>query len=723
MKITIYGKLDPRRLTSPVKSVADLRTLMETLGEPIEVYNPYGELTFDTPVYPKRNVTLIGKYAGVIMLTGNIQFILKGATLSVPTTTDTTQPHPVIIMDNFVGDLIAIDSVIGSKATFGVPAISHTETPNKLRMECQRMYLENTTVYGSYISCEHLELASKVVLTGVVHENVTQTNVSDTTSHILARSVSTHNAVLTTTSYYLGFYDQNFNFPKIAQLEICGPTVLDGLFDIQTIWLKVDRQYKKLPHILTIQVPRDTNEFPTVVLLHGVQTVKHSNISSLTFVSNATLRLVDMNNPIDCGSIVLQNAQLEYQNSRDVLKVVNLNDSSTILIDKNSSSILPVQKCNALPPLPTSVGEQDVPIEPAPEEITATADSDSNSAVDSDSKFDDKLIDDEPKKSTDSDHKDGMTRLNELIGLGAVKTQIRKMVSVARMNKERKERNLGTSEDFYYNMVFAGSPGTGKTTVANIIAQILYEEGVTKRNKLVEAATSSDSGGDPSDGKVVMPLIGTVVGKTAELTQAAIDAAAGGVLFIDEAYYLNKPEDPYVPDAINAILRNMGSPKCDVVFILAGYTKEMKAFLEESNAGMKSRVPNWIEFPDYSISELKQIAQYKFKVNHARIPDGFMSLPKFESLIGFYTRDHGNARSIKNLVQALLEARDMRCMSSNKPLEELTDEELTMVTVVDLDRVYNKAIETYKKERAHQEYLLKQAQLNEESEDDPDGIG
>lgn len=184
---------------------------------------------------------------------------------------------------------------------------------------------------------------------------------------------------------------------------------------------------------------------------------------------------------------------------------------------------------------------------------------------------------------------------NKIIGLDTVKEIIRAWKSEQEIQKKRKENGLPVDETKTMHMMFTGNPGTGKTTMARIVADILYNMNILKTNKLVEV-TRAD-------------LVGKYVGESAPQTRKKIEEALDGVLFIDEAYSLSRGgENDFGKEVIDELVKMMDENRDRLVVILAGYGDEMNNVLD-SNAGLKSRISNIIEFPDYTVDELMQIAQ------------------------------------------------------------------------------------------------------------------
>src|SRR4051795_10384765 len=183
----------------------------------------------------------------------------------------------------------------------------------------------------------------------------------------------------------------------------------------------------------------------------------------------------------------------------------------------------------------------------------------------------------------------------ELIGLKPVKTRIREIASLLLIERIRKRMNLTTDVPTLH-MSFTGNPGTGKTTVALRIASILHRLGFVRRGHVVSVTRDE--------------LVGQYIGHTAPKTKEVLKKAMGGVLFIDEAYYLYRPENErdYGQESIEILLQIMEQQREDLVVILAGYADRMETFFQ-SNPGFRSRIAHHIDFPDYSGGELLTISE------------------------------------------------------------------------------------------------------------------
>ena len=228
--------------------------------------------------------------------------------------------------------------------------------------------------------------------------------------------------------------------------------------------------------------------------------------------------------------------------------------------------------------------------------------------------------------------------INELVGLAPVKEYVFGLADNLQVQQRRAAAGLKTAS-LSMHMIFTGNPGTGKTTIARLVAKYLKAIGALKGGQLVEV-TRAD-------------LVGRYTGHTAPLTNSVIESALGGVLFIDEAYSLYRGEqDSFGLEAIDTLVKGMEDHRDELVVILAGYTKEMETFLS-ANSGLASRFPNKIEFPDYTAEELLQITHVQAKNKGYRLAESCT-----QPLLDYYARwqaadarTAGNGRLARNTLE------------------------------------------------------------------------
>lgn len=270
--------------------------------------------------------------------------------------------------------------------------------------------------------------------------------------------------------------------------------------------------------------------------------------------------------------------------------------------------------------------------------------------------------------STEDDRYDALAKLHNMIGLAQAKEQITKLIKTASVNKLRAEKGLPIPEGFSKHMVFQGNAGTGKTTVARIYGQALFERGVLKTNKFKEANAND--------------LIAEYVGQTGPKTQKVIDDALDGVLFIDEAYALIPSENnSFAREAVTTLLAGIENNRDRLVVILAGYKEDLDQLLA-SNQGLASRIPNRVTFEDYTIDELNEIAYIMFKNNQFIVNKISLStiIEKVYNQLIAHTADIGNGRFARNMVQSIITAQNSRLAEdedvSTTALQTITDQDI-----------------------------------------------
>jgi len=258
----------------------------------------------------------------------------------------------------------------------------------------------------------------------------------------------------------------------------------------------------------------------------------------------------------------------------------------------------------------------------------------------------------------------------DLVGLAPVKARIKEIAALLLVQSLRKTLGLGLdTASVGLHMSFTGSPGTGKTAVATRMADILYRLGYIRKGHLI-TVTRDD-------------LVGQYIGHTAPKTKEVLKRAMGGVLFIDEAYYLYKPDNErdYGAEAIEILLQVMENQREDLVVIFAGYKDRMDSFYE-SNPGLSSRVANHIDFPDYSPAELIQIGRMILEEQQYRMT------PDAEQLLLEYLTKRmelplfANARTVTNAIDAARMRHANRMFNSGDTV--LTKSDLVTIEVDDI---------------------------------------
>ncbi len=255
--------------------------------------------------------------------------------------------------------------------------------------------------------------------------------------------------------------------------------------------------------------------------------------------------------------------------------------------------------------------------------------------------------------------------IDAIVGLGQIKEYIFSLEEYYRTQQRRREEGLKTSE-VSKHMIFTGSPGTGKTTIARIISRYLKAIGVLTGGQLVEVSRAD--------------LVGRYVGHTAPLTNQVINSAIGGVLFIDEAYSLYRgKDDSFGLECIDTLVKGIEDNRDNLIVILAGYSNEMQEFLT-SNSGLKSRFPNIINFPDYSGEELLAIAKINAKNKGYKIDEGADPglLAYFNAVQALRAADAGNGRLARNKIEEAI-------LNQSRRLVAEPDADLSLLTSIDFD--------------------------------------
>ena len=269
----------------------------------------------------------------------------------------------------------------------------------------------------------------------------------------------------------------------------------------------------------------------------------------------------------------------------------------------------------------------------------------------------------------DEDTETSSEKLEKLIGLHIVKKQIESIIASDVVEKERKKHSSDAYKSISSHMIFAGNPGSAKTTVAELFA------GVAKEKGLLKSGTFISCGGMDLDGMFCVSAI-----------RNAFTSAKGGVLFIDEAYSMQSKV------AIATLIQEMENQRDNVIVILAGYNEKMRAFID-LNEGLKSRIPHWVDFPDYSTDELTDIFKYMLDERRLSATDDAIQAAR---LIFDRTRiieNFGNGRFVRNLLDRALLNQSSRLMSTYITAEKIPQNELYVITKEDISSLHEDLVE------------------------------
>jgi SpoVK/Ycf46/Vps4 family AAA+-type ATPase len=254
-----------------------------------------------------------------------------------------------------------------------------------------------------------------------------------------------------------------------------------------------------------------------------------------------------------------------------------------------------------------------------------------------------------------------LEKFNALTGLGSVKHQVNSLVNLIKVQKMREAQGMKTTS-VSKHMVFMGNPGTGKTTVARMLAEIYKYLGVLRKGQLIEVDRSG--------------LVRGYVGQTATRVQEVVEEALGGILFIDEAYTLtvNKGEGDFGQEAVDTLLKAMEDHRSDLIVIVAGYTDLMDAFLE-SNPGLRSRFSNFVHFEDYTAEELMEILKRNLtEQDYWLSPDaGIRAMEMLRERVAHKPENFANARDVRNFMEHAISNHASRIvkLTQDTPKKEL----------------------------------------------------
>ncbi len=272
--------------------------------------------------------------------------------------------------------------------------------------------------------------------------------------------------------------------------------------------------------------------------------------------------------------------------------------------------------------------------------------------------------------------------LGTIIGLENVKDFVRTQYRLLIANEKRRNAGIVVDSTQSLNMIFTGNPGTGKTTVARVVASMFKEMGLLKKGHLIE----TERGG----------LVAEYVGQTAQKTEEVFRNALGGVLFVDEAYALNSDNGSFGKEAIDTLVKLIEDYRGEIVVILAGYKKEMADFMK-SNSGLESRFPLVIDFPDYKPDDLQAIALKMISAKGFTINEEAKTVLRDQVALAYKTAtaNSGNGRMVRNLIEKIMRNQSARIAS----VEEISKEGLTEILPEDIE-VSNTSANTFDLEKS-----------------------
>lgn len=666
MQLTYYSKYDPRRFTAPVKTDADLANLVAQQGEPLTITFAPG-IKLENRLVVRRDITFVGDVKALFLLTNDVH--VKFVNSTVTPFVNKTQPDvlpTIALSSNFHGQLEIQQSMIKAiPTTHAIGLLSGNEQEPKL------VRFDHATVYGATVLATTIGLSGQVVI---------QTPENAPRSILNCADLQTSNLTLRLSNTQVMHPSQTVTIMNL--FSDAGRNQLQGQFAIKKLTIASNNTSLE-------QLTLSSKTYPTTVVVDSMELDKSLKQTTALFIDGSNLQLnhTNMVSSAKNPRATLRNGTVKLIAVTDVL-TWSVSGDSHIEIDAESVSNL-LQYADRYRSVNTAYA---APIVPRQTENQTTTQTQQTTAFDnsftptanqtlSSSANDTGEVDNQPDPS-------GLTaeeRLHQLIGLQSVKDRIDQFIANVIMDTEREKRGISVDTPLTRHMIFFGNPGTGKTTVARLVAEILHEHGALKANKVVEVL-----GGD---------LVDVHVGGTVPKVNALVDKALGGILFIDEAYMLNesKATGSYVQEAVDTLMQRAENERNNLMIILAGYTGPMYELLETGNPGFKSRFPNsnHITFPDYSLDEKIEICEHMLEKSSTLLDPKIYQTAKFKSLLTFYGRDHSNARSVRNLVEALILARDTR-LSSTTDISSLSTDSLTRITPADILDVYEKALEAKK---------------------------
>lgn len=666
MEITFYNAVDPRRIFNKgVKSLADLAPVLSSQGEGVTI-NSLGEETFNNVIPVYRDLTITGKIKANFELHQSINFVLKDAYI-----VNGDQNTPTISIGNdFTGTISIINSKVRFQNTinsgFAIATLAVDASRRLTSLVLNNSYIEGITAMPLRLTMQGKnEIASK----------------SESDYSMLTASTVIMNSAELTASY-LTLMNTNVDSAKIMTL-ICkrGPVSLLGSWFINTAIIDSSQSMK------LFIFDGSSNGIKTNIGLRTLNVVKAPKGISLFYANNAylTFKNSTLGTPKIKYQAAINNSIIDMNHTSDYL-TWQLDGKNGLKLDQRSITELRGKRADFVD---WNKVEESRKKQETDKKAIATAKGSSdlnNTDMEQAQKDEEQAEQVESMQAKNNSKKaiqksSGLQQLNSLVGLKSVKKTLASFIHMAAVNAELKKRGLQTATPNRH-MIFYGNPGTGKTTVARIIGQILNEYGALRRAHVEEVSTKD--------------LISNVVGDTTKQTHKAVERALGGILFLDEAYMLNADGNSFAKEATDQLMADMENYRDDLIVILAGYKEDMEKWIEDSNVGVSSRFPYRVEFPDYTKDEEIQIFKLMCKKNGLIVDPRYIKTPVFDKALELFNSDHSNARSVRNFVEKLLAAKSDRIAKSD--ITKLSDKQLMEVMPIDIKRV---CIDRYKQNQEH----------------------
>lgn len=544
--------------------------------------------------------------------------------------------YTIILSEDFVGDLMI------ERSNIKVEPKSKDVALAGIGNTCENLTINNSEIDGAIFYVKQLNLQGDVTLNC--------RDQGDIGCHILDTSSCDLTLVRNSVRHDVDIVDFN-------SITISGKCVLSGGFKIQE--LNINDTFNSL-ELLTF-----TSHFndPSIIRLGSINYLKgNKNVTHIYFDKTSSRFLANIDDNLN---IRANDSKIQMEDIIDGAKWSIGKDVVVQVSDGARSGLRDLGQT-------TLVSSKDFKMR------------NKNSATSMESVFDDPSLTGlgEPDKT----EKKATEKIKEMIGQPFVKKQLEDFIAQSEMDKIRVARGLSDGSTITRNMVFSGPPGVGKTEFARLVGQALYENGVLPENKLVEASAARD-------------LIAGFLGQTADKTHEVAASAYGGVLFIDEAYALANDKDGQFGDkAMEQLLKEADDHRDELVIILAGYEEDMRDMFETGNSGLKRRFPYWISFTNYEHDEFVEIFKLMLKGMKSVMDDNLIASKPFNDLLTSYADPHSNAGGVRNLVEALVLARDsrLRALGAN-----VTNDDLVRITDKDLVTVYKRRVEDLKKEKEY----------------------